>query len=255
MVHAPDPAQLIRHRIVNAVQMLLMIGALALVLAVPAWFLAGAGGVLWALFLATLTSVGSAGMPARVGLAHTGATALRPEQAPGLYELLDELRARAGMTGRLEAFYVPSASLNAFAVGTAADGGLALTDGLLRTLSRRELIGVLAHELSHLRHNDTRVMSMAAAMTRLTVWVTTLVQISLLIPSAIMTSAGLSFLGLGVPPPTPEWGAMLQNSMTWARMAPHVMIFPGLTLMLVVFGFNVLGDGLRDALDPRVRGS
>jgi len=82
-----------------------------------------------------------------------------------------------------------------------------------------------------------------------------LVQISLLIPSAIMTSAGLSFLGLGVPPPTPEWGAMLQNSMTWARMAPHVMIFPGLTLMLVVFGFNVLGDGLRDALDPRVRGS
>lgn len=80
-----------------------------------------------------------------------------------------------------------------------------------------------------------------------------LVQISILIPSAIMTSAGLSFLGLGVPPPTPEWGAMLQGSLSWARLAPHVMIFPGLTLMLVVFGFNVLGDGLRDALDPRVR--
>jgi peptide/nickel transport system permease protein len=80
-----------------------------------------------------------------------------------------------------------------------------------------------------------------------------LVQISLLIPSAIMTSAGLSFLGLGVPPPTPEWGSMLQNSLAWARMAPHVMIFPGLTLMLVVFGFNVLGDGLRDALDPKLK--
>jgi peptide/nickel transport system permease protein len=80
-----------------------------------------------------------------------------------------------------------------------------------------------------------------------------LVQISLLIPSAIMTSAGLSFLGLGVPPPTPEWGSMLQNSLSWARMAPHVMIFPGLTLMLVVFGFNVLGDGLRDALDPKLK--
>lgn len=81
-----------------------------------------------------------------------------------------------------------------------------------------------------------------------------LVQISILIPSAIMTSAGLSFLGLGVPPPTPEWGSMLQGSLSWARQAPHVMIFPGLTLMLVVFGFNVLGDGLRDALDPRVGG-
>ena len=81
-----------------------------------------------------------------------------------------------------------------------------------------------------------------------------LVQISILIPSAIMTSAGLSFLGLGVPPPTAEWGSMLQGSISWARLAPHVMIFPGLALMLVVFGFNILGDGLRDALDPRARG-
>ena len=81
-----------------------------------------------------------------------------------------------------------------------------------------------------------------------------IVQISLLIPGAIMTAAGLSFIGLGVPPPTPEWGAMLQLSMTWGRVAPHMTIFPGLALMLVVFGFNVLGDGLRDALDPRLRG-
>ncbi len=81
-----------------------------------------------------------------------------------------------------------------------------------------------------------------------------IVQISLLIPGAIMTAAGLSFIGLGVPPPMPEWGAMLQLSMTWGRIAPHMTIFPGLALMLVVFGFNVLGDGLRDALDPRLRG-
>lgn len=80
-----------------------------------------------------------------------------------------------------------------------------------------------------------------------------IVQVSLLIPSAIMTAASLSFIGLGVTPPTAEWGAMLNNSLTWARRAPHVMIFPGLALMLVVFAFNVLGDGLRDALDPRVR--
>lgn len=79
-----------------------------------------------------------------------------------------------------------------------------------------------------------------------------IVQASLLIPSAIMTAATLSFIGLGVPPPTAEWGAMLHGSMTWVRLAPHIMIFPGLSLMLVVFGFNVLGDGLRDALDPRL---
>jgi peptide/nickel transport system permease protein len=79
------------------------------------------------------------------------------------------------------------------------------------------------------------------------------VQVSLLIPAAITTAASLSFLGLGVPPPTAEWGAMLQNSLQWARLAPHVMLIPGLALMLVVFGFNVLGDGLRDAMDPRLR--
>jgi peptide/nickel transport system permease protein len=80
-----------------------------------------------------------------------------------------------------------------------------------------------------------------------------IVQTSLLIPGAIMTAATLSFLGLGVQPPTPEWGAMLQNSLQWARLAPHVMVIPGLALMLVVFGFNVFGDGLRDAMDPRLR--
>jgi peptide/nickel transport system permease protein len=80
-----------------------------------------------------------------------------------------------------------------------------------------------------------------------------IVQTSLLIPGAIMTAATLSFLGLGVQPPTPEWGAMLQNSLQWSRLGPHVMIMPGLALMLVVFGFNVFGDGLRDAMDPRLR--
>jgi peptide/nickel transport system permease protein len=80
-----------------------------------------------------------------------------------------------------------------------------------------------------------------------------IVQVTILIPTAIMTAAGLSFLGLGVVPPMAEWGSMLQNSLQWARRAPHVMVFPGLALMLVVFGFNTLGDGLRNILDPRVR--
>ena len=79
------------------------------------------------------------------------------------------------------------------------------------------------------------------------------VQFSLMVPGAIMTVAGLSFLGLGIKPPTPEWGSMLQKSIVWSREAPYVMIFPGLALMLVVLGFNMLGDGLRDFLDPRIR--
>jgi peptide/nickel transport system permease protein len=68
-----------------------------------------------------------------------------------------------------------------------------------------------------------------------------------------MLTASLSFLGLGVMPPTAEWGNMLQDSLRWALQGPHLMIFPGLALLLVVFGFNTFGDGLRVALDPHMR--
>lgn len=80
-----------------------------------------------------------------------------------------------------------------------------------------------------------------------------IVHMSLSIPGTIMTAAALSFLGLGIPPPTPEWGSMLQDSLQWARLGAHIVVFPGLALMLVVFGFNLFGDGLRSALDPRMR--
>ncbi len=71
------------------------------------------------------------------------------------------------------------------------------------------------------------------------------------IASAIVAEAGLSFLGLGVQAPTPSWGAMLSEGRQFLLIAPHLTIFPGLALMLVVMGVNFLGDGLRDALDPK----
>ena len=69
----------------------------------------------------------------------------------------------------------------------------------------------------------------------------------------ILTAAGLSFLGLGVQPPTPEWGAMLNDGRLFMRSAPHIMIFPGLAIMITVLAFNFLGDGLRDVMDPRLK--
>ncbi len=72
--------------------------------------------------------------------------------------------------------------------------------------------------------------------------------------TAILSAAGLGFLGLGAQPPTPEWGAMLSRARGFLRVAPHVAFFPGIAIFLSVLGFNLLGDGLRDALDPRLRG-
>lgn len=80
-----------------------------------------------------------------------------------------------------------------------------------------------------------------------------LVYVTLRIGTAILTASSLSFLGLGVQPPTPEWGAMLAQSRIFLNVAPHLVIGPGLAISLAVLGFNLLGDGMRDALDPRLR--
>ena len=80
-----------------------------------------------------------------------------------------------------------------------------------------------------------------------------IVQGTLGIGTAILDAAGLSFLGLGAQPPKPEWGAMLGQGRYSMFTAPHIVVFPGIAIMLTVLGFNLLGDGLRDALDPRLR--
>jgi peptide/nickel transport system permease protein len=77
-----------------------------------------------------------------------------------------------------------------------------------------------------------------------------IVQATLGIGGAILEMAGLSFLGLGAQPPTPEWGAMLNNAREFIRSAPWVITFPGIAIILVVLAFNLLGDGLRDLMDP-----
>ncbi len=79
-----------------------------------------------------------------------------------------------------------------------------------------------------------------------------IVQATLGIASAILSAAALSFLGLGAQPPTPEWGLMLGEERNSVFNAPHLVFFPGIAIMLTVLGFNLLGDGLRDALDPRL---
>lgn len=80
-----------------------------------------------------------------------------------------------------------------------------------------------------------------------------IVQFTLGIASAILSIAGLSFLGLGIQPPTPEWGAMLSNARTYIRDAWHVTAIPGLGIMFTILALNLVGDGLRDALDPRLK--
>lgn len=78
-----------------------------------------------------------------------------------------------------------------------------------------------------------------------------IVQVTVYFSEMLLSEAALSFLGLGTPPPAPSWGNILSDGRDFMRIAPWISIFPGLTIFLTVLGINVIGDGLRDALDPR----
>lgn len=78
-----------------------------------------------------------------------------------------------------------------------------------------------------------------------------IVQATMSVASIILTAAGLSFIGLGVQPPAPEWGTMLSEARNFMLTDPYLVIVPGVAIALTVFALNTIGDGLRDALDPR----
>ncbi len=80
-----------------------------------------------------------------------------------------------------------------------------------------------------------------------------IVQATLGVAGAILSIAGLSFLGLGIQPPTPEWGSMLSSARAYIREGWHITVIPGLGIMITILSLNVMGDGLRDALDPRLK--
>ena len=80
-----------------------------------------------------------------------------------------------------------------------------------------------------------------------------IVQFSLSVANAILNIAGLSYIGLGIQPPTPEWGAMLNSARDYIRDAWHVTVIPGLGIMTAVLSLNLFGDGIRDAFDPNMK--
>src|SRR2546422_191379 len=81
-----------------------------------------------------------------------------------------------------------------------------------------------------------------------------IVQASFVFAAAVLTEAALSFLGVGVPPYVPSWGNILAEGRLYLQQAPWLVLYPGAAIMLTIFGLNLLGDGLRDLLDPRLRG-
>lgn len=158
----------LRHKLANIVHSGLLLAGMLGLLGFCAWTVWGREGLVWAVLTGALALALSPRVAPEWVMRMYRASPLTPRDAPELHYLLQQLAARAGLETVPRLYYVPSPLLNAFAVGTREQAAIALTDGILRNLTYRELAGVLAHEISHVRNNDLWIMNLADLMSRLT---------------------------------------------------------------------------------------
>ena len=151
----------------NGLHSFLLLSGLFLLLCAIGLSAAGLSGILWAVGIGIfLVAIGPKASP-RLILQMFKARPLAKTDAPIVHELLDLLAARAQLPCDLKLYHIPSQGMNAFSVGACSEATIALTDGLLRKLQPSELLAVMAHEISHIRNNDMRVMALADMVSRL----------------------------------------------------------------------------------------
>jgi heat shock protein HtpX len=208
-----------RHKRRNLLQSLALLAGMLAILGFCAWIVWGEQGLLWAVLTGALGLVLTPTVTPELVMRLYRATPLRPRDAPDLHRLLAALAARAGLAHPPRLYYLPSPLLNAFTVGSGDTAAIALTDGILRTLGPRELAGVLAHELSHVRNHDLWTMSLADLMGRLTSLMSWFGQLLLLLnlPAVLMGAAVVPWSVVLVLILAPTAMALLQLALSRAR--------------------------------------
>lgn len=208
-----------RHKFGNLLHSLLLLAGMLAILGLCAWTVWGVEGLLWAVIAGTLALLLTPSVAPEWVMRMYRAVPLHPQEAPDLYHLLGQLAARAGLERVPRLYYVPSRLLNAFAVGNRDAAAIAVTDGLLRTLTPRELAGVLAHEVSHVRNNDLWIMSLADLMSRLTSLLSWLGQFLLILnlPALLVGTVAVPWLLVLALIFAPTLMALLQLALSRAR--------------------------------------
>lgn len=209
----------IRHKLKNLGQTWLLIISMALVLAMSGRLLFGQEYWLWILLAVVVFVLGLPSLSPYWLLRLYRAERLHPQQVPQLYAMLDSLTERATLPVRPQLFWVPSQTLNAFTVGTTHQSAIAISDGLLRELPAREMMAVLAHEISHIRNNDLRLMTLADSISRLTnvLSTTALLTLLLLFPLVLLGKLSVSIAGLLLIVFAPTVNALLQLGLSRVR--------------------------------------
>lgn len=176
-----EQKQLNHHRLSNFFQSLILYVTMQFLISLISYLLWGMEGLKWAATVgAVLLLIGIKFMPGII-LKLYRARPIVHDEIPGLQQLVSELAEHAKLGAVPQLYYVPSRTMNAFSVGNHDKSCIVLTDGLLRTLSRRELIGILAHEITHIGNNDNQVLSIADMLSRMTSLLSTFGQLLLLI--------------------------------------------------------------------------
>lgn len=208
-----------RHALANRLQSLLLLLAMAGLMALLGAMFWGSDGAIWLLALCgLLILINPLAAPGLIlNLYH--ARPLAPDQAAHLHQALQELARRAHLSHSPQLYYIPSSMVNAFSIGSGSQAVVAVTDGLLNSLSWREMVGVLAHEMSHIVNGDMWVMGMADLFSRMTAMLSLFGQVLLFInlPMILMAGHGISWTPILLLIFAPSLSALAQLGLSRSR--------------------------------------
>ncbi|KGO32731.1 hypothetical protein JT06_18785 [Desulfobulbus sp. Tol-SR] len=209
----------LKHKIVNWLHSLMLLAGMALLLGLLGWIFAGPSGIRWAVIITVISLIISPHLSPKVILRWYAAKPLIPHQAPDLYAALQELAQRAGLPRFPVIYYVPTKMLNAFTTGSPDNAAIALTDGLLNTLSMREVNAVMAHEVAHLKNNDLWIMNLSDTISRVTSFFSMSGQLLLFLNLPLLLASGhhVSWVGILVLIFAPTIGVLLQLALSRTR--------------------------------------
>lgn len=214
-----NPDRVTAHKLNNLLQSIMLLAGMAALLGLLGWLLAGIKGVIWAAIIGVVCLLVSPRASPRLVFKLSGARPLSVAEAPALYALVKSLALRARLPTLPQLYYIPTQAMNAFTVGNRQQAMIAVTDGLLRGLTRRELAGVLAHEVSHVDNNDMWVMTLADTVNRLTSLFSLFGQLLFFInlPLVLFGKSGFSWLAILLLVFAPTLSVLLQLALSRTR--------------------------------------
>jgi heat shock protein HtpX len=219
MANTPLPPAPLAVAYRNIVHSVVLIGGICLVTALCAYVLWGRSGIIWTFGFVVLLLLLSPRIAPEIVIRMYGAQRVSPAFGGQLLRSVEELARRAGLPATPQLYVIPSPIMNAFATGTQSNSLIAVTHGMLRTFTPREITGVLAHEMAHIRHNDLWVMNLADTLSRFTHLMSMFAVVLFLLnlPLVMMGGEHIPWLGIILLYFAPTVSSLLQFGLSRAR--------------------------------------